>query len=122
MSPPCDSPHFPLILFASSAHPAASGMSDVCSVLDKSSRTPAQAKAAAMQCDSSVEGFRNVIGTYLSSKQQNELARLRSGAPPRRAEWRFSRPDTRTYNHLMHKLETLSRSVVNGNPGNTSSE
>ena len=77
----------------------------------------AQAKAAAVQCGGSVEGFRDVIGTYLATKQQNELARLRRGAPPRRAEWRYSRPDTRTYNHLMHKLETLSRSVVSTNPG-----
>ncbi len=77
----------------------------------------AQAKAAALLCGSSVEGFRSVIGTYLSNKQQNELRRLRSGAPPRRAEWRYSRPDTRTYNHLMHKLETLSRSVITSNPG-----
>ena len=51
-----------------------------------------------------------VIGAYLNAKRAREWPRLQRGT--NRAEYMYSRLDIRYYNHLMHKLESLSRGVA----------
>ena len=51
-----------------------------------------------------------VIGAYLDAKRAREWPRLQRGT--NRAEYMYSRLDIRYYNHLMHKLESLSRGVA----------
>ena len=51
-----------------------------------------------------------VIGAYLDAKRGREWPRLQRGT--NRAEYMYSRLDIRYYNHLMHKLESLSRGVA----------
>ena len=51
-----------------------------------------------------------MIGAYLDAKRGREWPRLQRGT--NRAEYMYSRLDVRYYNHLMHKLESLSRGVA----------
>lgn len=75
--------------------------------------TRRQAHNAVLQCDPDVASFQAIIGTYLQSKQQNALVRVRQGAI---GEYAFSRKDIRLFNHVMHKLESLSASVISSRP------
>ena len=51
-----------------------------------------------------------VTGAYLAAKRAREWPRLQRRT--NRAEYMYSRLDVRYYNHLMHKLESLSRGVA----------
>lgn len=51
----------------------------------------------------------NIIGSYVEQKTEHESKRLATGTL---GEYHRSRPEIQMYNHLMHKLETLSGSVM----------
>jgi len=76
--------------------------------------THRQALSAVLQSDPDLGTLQSIIGTYLQSKHQNAVIRV-----SRRAigEYAFSRPDIRLFNHVMHKLESLSASVIASRPG-----
>ncbi|KAI0048305.1 hypothetical protein FA95DRAFT_1558197 [Auriscalpium vulgare] len=58
----------------------------------------------------SVPSITNIVGTYLSNKTNNEVTRINRGVS---GEYSRSRPEVQMYNHVMHKLETLSCDVYN---------
>ena len=71
--------------------------------------TCSQACEAALQCEPQLSSLQSVIGTYLDSKHTSALTGDLWGHP-------FSTKQTRTYNHVMHKLETLSAQVLTSKP------
>ena len=58
----------------------------------------------------SVSSINNILGTYLSRKTINQSNRQKV---PANGFYQRSKPEVRLYNHLMHKLETLSKKVLN---------
>ena len=76
--------------------------------------TRGKARAAALRCNDDVEQYRSVIGDYLRVKRANEHQRLPYAST--REEYTFSRKDIRFFNHVMHKLENLGRSVLSAQP------
>lgn len=70
--------------------------------------TRSQALKAVLQCHVQVSSYQSIIGTYLQSKQQSALVSVNRAT----GEYAYSRKDIRLFNHVMHKLESLSASVI----------
>ena len=58
----------------------------------------------------SVSSLTNIIGSYLDAKTAKQLQRTSAGAL---SPYKRSKPEIQLYNHIMHKLETLSSKVMN---------
>ncbi len=97
----------------SAAHPPASQPTDLTSQvyfapLLQPLVTCSQACEAALQCEPQLSSLQSVIGTYLESKHKSALTA--------HAVCCYSTKQTRIYNHVMHKLETLSAQVLTSKP------
>ncbi|KAF9355366.1 hypothetical protein BGX26_006646 [Mortierella sp. AD094] len=75
-------------------------------------KTESQAIAAVMSART-VSELNSVLGTYLAQKTMNISGRI--GRNSTFGEYAYSRPEVCIYNHLMHKLEILSRDVLGKN-------
>lgn len=69
---------------------------------------------AIFSSNGSVSSLTNIIGTYLMRKRENEESRQYRGNIG--GIYRHSQPEVQMYNHVMHKLETLSSIVVQRKP------
>lgn len=76
--------------------------------------THRQALNVVLHSDPDLATLQSILGTYLQSKHQNALVKVSRSAI---GEYAFSRPDIRLFNHVMHKLESLSASVISSRPG-----
>jgi hypothetical protein len=64
---------------------------------------------AVLASTESVQNVSNILGTYLEEKRANEVHRLGTTSL---GPYKRSKLEVQMYNHLMHKLETLSADVV----------
>ncbi|DBA70091.1 TPA: hypothetical protein ACH3X2_012254 [Trebouxia sp. C0005] len=77
--------------------------------------THRQALSAVLHGYPDLEALQSIIGTYFQSKHRNNLIQI-SRSCCGLGEYAFSRPDIRLFNHVMHKLESLSASVISSEP------
>jgi hypothetical protein len=67
------------------------------------------AAKAVFASNQTVQNLKNILGTYLKCKKDNEIQRQYGGI---HGIYSRSKPEVQMYNHVMHKLETLSSKVV----------
>lgn len=68
------------------------------------------AVSAILASNQSVSTLTNIVGTYLSCKLDHESGRQH--VAHHRNHWDRSKPEVKTFDHIMQKLETLSAKII----------
>ena len=71
--------------------------------------TSRHAAKAVFASNQTVPNLNNILGTYIGCKKANETQRQYGGI---HGIYSRSKPEVQMYNHVMHKLETLSNKIV----------